>query len=73
MKVEITDGFNGTKVLYETQVASLTSATDVIDVYARYDRRLSRCVAPHWTYTIVDKDVTIVDFGSHTVFGRITQ
>lgn len=66
MTVQITEFFDG-NTIYETQVAHLQSALDVMVTQA-HDHGWP--VSPTWTYTPHDNDV-IVDFGSHLYFGRI--
>ena len=73
-KVVITKGWNGGEVIKETVVSGANR--NMLDAKAskwiRANAPDPRHIRPCWTMTIMDNDVTIVDYGSYTYFVRFT-
>lgn len=73
-KVEITRGWDGDEVIKEIVVLDVVRTG--LDIKASYWLRANapdpRNIEPYWTLTDKDGGVTIVDYGSHTYFGRVT-
>lgn len=70
MKIEITFGWDGDRVLRTHHVRDEKAATRWIAANARH---LTRWYTDTWTCSKTKTGATIVDFGSHRVFARLTD
>ena len=71
---EITLGFDGPKPDYAENSRVCESHADAVSFITERGRAISRHYNDDlWWHTLVRPEADVIDFGSHTHFGRITE
>lgn len=73
MNVVITKGFDGGEIVKDLG-SGFTSTKVACEAIKKEAVKLGCRVSPYWSYnSFGERKATVVDFGSHQYFGRITE